>query len=162
MGWNTKELRVEKSPSASGSAEQWVKEKFPTELVIFRKRSQRASSALIAMIDADSKDVEVRINEFEYECNSMQIQFRTAAEAAAIAVPRRNIETWIRYLNEESVSVDELVPYPKLDRERACKPAVDNLVQRCKSTGLRPNAPSSLEAACDEYNVRIRPLTRTV
>jgi len=28
MGWNTRELRVEKSPSATGSAEQWVREKF--------------------------------------------------------------------------------------------------------------------------------------
>jgi hypothetical protein len=26
MGWNTREIRVEKSPSAGGSAEQWVRE----------------------------------------------------------------------------------------------------------------------------------------
>ncbi len=35
MGWNTRELRVEKSPSASGSAEQWVREEFPNELRIY-------------------------------------------------------------------------------------------------------------------------------
>lgn len=28
MGWDTRELRIEKSPSAKGSAEQWVREGF--------------------------------------------------------------------------------------------------------------------------------------
>jgi len=38
MGWNTRELRVEKSPSAKGSAEQWVREKFPSEIKVYRQR----------------------------------------------------------------------------------------------------------------------------
>lgn len=54
VGWNIRELRVEKSPSASGSAEQWVREEFPNELRIYRQRKARAASALIAMIDADA------------------------------------------------------------------------------------------------------------
>jgi hypothetical protein len=156
MGWNTREIRVEKSPSALGSAEQWVREKFPYELMAYRQRRQRAASALIAMIDADNRDVQDRINEFGEACNSMAIAFRTDDEAVAIAVPKRNIETWIHFLDGDAV--DENTPYPKLGRERDCKPAVDRLVQLCRSTGLTPDAPQALATACEEYNNRIRPI----
>jgi hypothetical protein len=155
MGWNTRELRVEKSPSAGGSAEQWVRERFPLELMAYRQRRQRAASALIAMIDADLKDVQDRINEFKDECKARQIAFRAADEAVALAVPRRNIETWIRYLAGNPVNEQDA--YPKFNRKRDCKPAVINLVKLCKSKGLKPDAPPALAAACDEYNLRIKP-----
>jgi hypothetical protein len=158
MGWNTRELRIEKSPSTGGSAEQWVRETFPKELAVYRQRKQRAASALIAMIDADIKSVQDRINDFERECNSVRIPFRADDEAVAIAVPRRNIETWIHYLNGNPVNEHD--HYRKLDRESLCKPAVNNLVKLCKSaTGLRPDTPPALSVACSEYNVRIRPLS---
>ena len=160
VGWNIRELRVEKSPSASGSAEQWVREEFPNELRIYRQRKARAASALIAMIDADSKSVQDRINEFENECRSKEIPFRTHDEAVAIAAPKRNIETWIHYLNGEQVNED--ATYSKLDRERGCKPAVDKLVKLCTSTGLAEDAPSALSTACDEYNMRIRSIRRAI
>ncbi len=156
MGWNTRELRVEKSPSARGSAEQWVRERFSIELKVYRQRRQRAASALITMLDADLKSVEDRINEFEEECVSRQTPFRKDDEAVASAVPKRNIETWICYLNGEKV--DEQTIYDKLNRERKCKPAVDNLVDLCQSTGLSGDAPASLSAACEEYNGRVRPM----
>ena len=158
MGWNTRELRVEKSPSAGGSAEQWVRERFPIELNAYRQRRQRAASALIAMVDADSRAVRDRINEFENECVSRQTPFRNDDEAVAIAVPKRNIETWICYLNGEAV--DEETTYAKLSRERECKPAVENLVGLCQSRGLSGDAPPSLSASCDEYNSRIRLLVQ--
>ncbi len=156
MGWNTREIRVEKSPSALGSAEQWVREKFPGELSVYRQRRQRAASALIAMIDADTRSVQDRINEFERACDSVQIAFRAADEAVAIAVPKRNIETWIYYLRGRPVNEQD--PYPRLERERDCKPAVDHLVELCHSTGLATDTPEALVAGCDEYNVRIRPI----
>jgi hypothetical protein len=108
------------------------------------------------MIDADSGDVQDRIREFEGACTFLQIPFRANDEAVAIAAPRRNIETWIRYLNDEDVNEQDT--YPKLGRERDCKPAVDKIVKRCKSTGLSANAPPALADACGEYNARIRPL----
>ena len=156
MGWNTRELRVEKSPSASGAAEQWVRERFPIELRIYRKRKPLAASTLIAMIDADSKNVQDRINEFQKECKSHQVPFRTRDEAVAIVVPKRNIETWIHYLKGEGVNEEDT--YSKLDRERGCKPAADNLVKFCTSTGLAADAPSALLAACDEYSMRTKPI----
>lgn len=156
MGWNTRELRVEKSPSASGSAEQWVRMKFPDELKIFRQRRQRAASALIAMIDADTQSVQERIQGFKDECNARHIPFRSADDATAIAAPKRNIETWIRHL--EGQPCDEETAYPKLARQRECKHAVSRLVQQCHQAGLYEDAPPSLSSACDEYNTRIRPV----
>ncbi|MEW5723464.1 MAG: hypothetical protein AB1896_10180 [Thermodesulfobacteriota bacterium] len=156
MGWNTRELRLEKSPSAGGAAEQYVRERFPIELGVYRQRKARAASALIAMVDADLREVQDRISEFRTECDSKAIQFRTEDEAVAIAVPKKNIETWIQYLNGEQVNEQET--YPRLARERLCKPAVDELVRLCRSTGLAPYAPASLSAACVEYNTRIKPV----
>lgn len=156
MGWNTRELRVKKSPSATGSAEQWVRREFPNELQIYRRRRPQAASALIAMTDADTKGVRDRILESETECKIRRLPFRTRDEAVAIAVPKRNIETWIHYLNGEVVNED--ASYSKLGRERGCKPAVDKLIAFCTSTGLPADAPFSLSAACDEYALRIKPM----
>lgn len=156
MGWNKRELRVEKSPSAKGSAEQWVKANFPQELLIYRKRSSQAASALIAVIDADNKKVQDRLIEFEQTCTSENLCFRAADEAVAIAVPKRNIETWIHYLQGEPV--DEETVYPKLARARDCKEEVKALVHHCQSRDMPQEAPASLKAAGEEYHQRIRPM----
>ena len=108
------------------------------------------------MIDADNRGVQDRINEFGEACSSLQIVFRDDEEAVAIAVPKRNIETWIHYLNGRPVNEQD--DFPKLERVRECKPAVDHLVELCHSTGLATDAPQALATACDEYNTRIRPI----
>ena len=157
MGWNTREIRVEKSPSATGSAEEWVRENFPRELMIYRNRRHRAASALITMIDADNKSVQNRIDALETSCEANKIKFRSQKEAVAIAVPKRNIETWIHYLNGDQVNEQD--HYQKLKRERECGPMVDSLVELCHSTGLENDAPSALALACDEYTNRIMPMS---
>jgi hypothetical protein len=156
MGWNMREMRVEKSPTARGSAEQWVKGRFPAELKVYRQRRQKAASGLIAMIDADAEEVQDRISEFEAACGAQQTPFRADGETVAIVVAKRNIETWIHYLNGRQVN--EQNSYAKLERERGCKPAVNNLVHQCKSTGLTGETPPSLATACNEYRERISPL----
>lgn len=156
MGWETGEIRVEKSPVASGSAEQWVRERFTQELKAYRNRATRAASALVAVIDADIKDLQDRIDEFRFECTKKNIEFRHNNENVAFAIPKRNIETWIRFL--EGVTVDENGDYPKLQNKRECKTAVSNLVRICKTTGLLEDALSSLKYACNEYTFYIKPL----
>ena len=156
MGWNTRELRVEKSPSAKGSAAQWVKKQFPKQLGIYRARRSRAASGLIVMIDADLREVQERKREFEEECNSQGVQYREVEDAVAITIPRRNIETWIHYLNGEQVFETKL--YQKLEKERLCRSAVSELVRMCQANGLPQDAPPSLPSACEEYGTRIRPL----
>jgi hypothetical protein len=160
MGWNTREIRVEKSPSAGGSAEQWVRERFPKELNVYRHRRQLAASAMIAIIDADAKGVNDRVREFKEVCDARQMKFRYPDEAVAIVVPKRNIETWIHYLNGNSVNEQET--YSKLDRERGCRTAVDNLIKICNSEAVKSDTPPALTAACDEYKKRIMPLRNSL
>jgi hypothetical protein len=158
MGWDTREIRVEKSPSARGSAEHYVRWRFPKELKIYRLRKPKAASGLIVLIDADTQEVKDRINEFKDLCKTQNVPFREDNEAVAIGVPRRNIETWLYYLNGQQVNETDV--YPKLERQRICQSAVTNLVKMCQKTGLAKDAPPSLVEACDEYRNRIKPLAK--
>lgn len=151
MGYNKRELRPEKSPG--GAADQYVREMFPKELNAYRQRKPKAASALIAMVDADRREVQERIGEFKRECQSQGIPFRANDDAVVIAVPKRNIETWIHHLMGEQVN--ETDAYPKLDRERECQEAVNSLVQWCRSKRQSQDVPPSLAAACQEYNERM-------
>ncbi len=155
IGWDGN-IRISKSPKADGSAEQWVRIKFPEELKWYRQRTSKAATALLAITDADVKSVQDRIDDFESECNSNDIEFRNVDEAVAIAIPARNIETWISYLN--GVEVDEVTAYPTLDRPRECKNAVERLVKFCRTASMPRTAPASLMLACAEYNSRLKPM----
>lgn len=154
MGWNKYELRVEKSPSARGSAEQWVRDTFTKELSVYRARHAR--SGFVTIIDADTNSVADRMRQLEKACTGAGMEFRRAEEAVAIFIPKRNIETWIHHLQGEMV--DEETAYQKLIRARDCSKSVDVLVEQCKLTRLAASTPPSLSAACDEYHSRIRPL----
>ncbi|EFI32841.1 conserved hypothetical protein [Desulfonatronospira thiodismutans ASO3-1] len=158
MGWDTRQMRIEKSPFARGSAEQWVRRRFPVEIQACRSRRTKASTMLVAMVDGDNKNPDERIRELAVECEQKNISFRDNQEPVAIAVPCRNIETWIRYLDGEQVNEDEV--YPKFDHERTCRVAVARLAGLCRAEGLPGDAPSALKLACDEYNRRIRPVGR--
>jgi hypothetical protein len=103
------------------------------------------------------KSLQERIDEFEAECSTQHVAFRDSDEAVALAIPKRNIETWIHFLNGEAV--DEATAYPKLERPRECKYAVERLAIFCRTASLPGTAPSSLLMACTEYNKRIKPMT---
>jgi hypothetical protein len=158
MGWETREMRVEKNPPPpeGGAADQWVRERFPKELSEYRQRRQRAASALVTVFDADVRSLAEREDQLRESCRSAGVPFRDNRDSVAIVIAKRNVETWIRYL--EGTNVDEETPYPKLQRERDCKGAVDRLLELCRTSGLPQNAPTSLAAACDEYTSRIKPL----
>ena len=70
-------------------------------------------------------------------------------EKIAVFVPRRNIETWIKYLGGEQVS--ETARYPKLPQARDCYPAVDRFLEIAR-TRVPSDCPDSLRRAIqDEY-----------
>ena len=158
MGWQTREMRIRKSPAARGSGEQWVRRQFPPELAEYRRRNARATSVLVAMLDADTVSLTARFDELREECAEKDLPFRQENERVAIIIPKRNIETWIHFLSGHEVN--ENAPYPKLQRERDCGPSVVELLRLCATTELPDNAPPSLAAACREYNERIAPAGR--
>ena len=158
MGWETREMRVERGRKGLGSGEHWVRSRFPTELAEYRNRTTRAATALIAIIDADSGSVLDHIGELSDACAARKVAFRTANEAVAIAAPKRNIETWIHHLRGETV--DEMTRYPKLQNPSECGDAVDALLEQCHGGGLKSGTPESLTLACNEYSNKIDPVRR--
>lgn len=161
MGWGKKRwaaIRYETSPSGKGAASGWVLQSFPKELQYYRQHKNKVASALIVMIDADNQRVETRIKSLEDHCTRIGLPFRTQEEAVAIAVPKRNIETWIAYL--EGCDVDEGQDYKAMGKAMVidCRSCISNLASACKAKALPPGAPDSLAMACREYRTRIVPM----
>ena len=152
--WSTRRLRVEMAPPGKGSAEQFVRERFPIEVLAYRKNRHRVAEALIVMLDGDAKGVSARLSELEEACCSKQIEPRKPDERVAVFVPTWNIETWLEYLNGANVS-ETNDDYPRLARESLCKPHVDELYKMCQQGLLRSPAPASLTVAWEEYKSRL-------
>lgn len=146
-GIHTGEIRVRISPLGNGSGEKFVRDSFTQELSYYRSRT--ASAVFITMIDGDTLGICGRINQLRKECDKANIPFRSKEEAVMIAVPTRNIETWIHYLTGNQV--DEQTRYPKLERQGNCQPAVNRLLEICNNKEPIIGCPS-LSAACEEYN----------
>jgi len=147
--------RVEVSPKGRGAGEQFVRERFRKELAYYRARKHRVEQALIVLIDADGRDVAARMEQVESSCSSEGEGRRQADERVAIFVPARNIETWLAYLDGQTVNEGD--SYPRLKRERECQRHVDCLYDMCQRGALRQPSPPSLEAACAEYRLRLQP-----
>jgi hypothetical protein len=121
----------------SGSGEQWVREQFPIEVAAFRRRNARVETKLIAVIDADNLTVQARLAQLDQKLQEKEIgPIRTESEQVARLIPKRNIETWILYLN--AVDVDEETDYkrPRNDWTELLRSAGKMLY-----TVSRPNAP---------------------
>ncbi|UUO15878.1 hypothetical protein [Dolichospermum heterosporum] len=110
---------------------------------------------LIVLIDADKKTVEERLKQLDNALVENSHASRQPNEAIAVFVPKRNIETWIHYLQGENI--DEETEYTKSKKQSDCKPYIEQLVNQCSQGNLDENAPPSLKAACGELQ-RILPL----
>lgn len=150
MGWSNHQVRVLKAPGGRGSAEQFVRKRFPEELEGHRRRRNRVSVALMVMLDGDNRGVDQRIAELDDACRQCNVSCRDAGEHVLVFVPTWRIETWLAYLGGESVD-EKKRDYPRLPRPRDCQPHVDRLADMCRSDELREPAPYSLVAACTEY-----------
>jgi len=141
-------IRVRPHPQGRGAAEQYVREQYPLEVREYRRRRQRLNIGIVVMIDADARSVSERFDELEDELIRVSPPGRQANERIGLFIPRRNIETWIHYLQGELVN--EIDEYPKFSgNEAACRPHVAELAER-RHEPLRENAPASLRTACDE------------
>ena len=133
------------SRADTGAGDQFVQDNYPAQLDAIRKRN----GILVVMIDGDNYSIEQRQRQMDEACKQKGVSPRKSSDKVAVFVPRRNIETWLAYLDGEDVN--ETDTYPRLERERECRRHVDVLDQMCKEKKLRIPAPASLEAACREY-----------
>ena len=147
-------LRVEISPKGRGSAEQFVRKRYASELLYYRGRKHRVQQALVVMIDADKRDTAARIDQVEGGVVEAGQQRRQEDERVAIFVLARNIETWFTYLDGNEVNEDDT--YQRLERQRDCQRHVDTLYEMCQQGSLRQLSPPSLDTACEEYRSRLQ------
>lgn len=145
-------------PPGSQAGEQYVRTEYPKEVKAYRQNRNRVSIGLVVLIDADTDALQKRLNQLAQALSEDSQQNRQPDEAIAIFIPKRNVETWIHYLQGETV--DEETSYSKFENnEAACKPYVENLVEQCRFQNLPENAPESLQAACGELQ-RLLPLLK--
>jgi len=153
-GWGARRLRVQRAPSSRGSAEQFVRKRFPIELSAYRSNRHRLAERLVVFIDGDRAGVAGRLAELEQACRAAGAEPRRADELVAVFVPTWCIETWFAYL--DGADVDEgKADYPRLSRPRECHRHAHELHAMCQRGALRQPAPPSLVAACSEYHVRL-------
>jgi hypothetical protein len=152
----TGRFRSEICPKGSQSGEQYVRTQYPLEVKAYRQNRNRVSIGLVVLIDADTGTPQERLNQLAHIISEDSQQARQTVEAIAIFTPKRNIETWIHYLQGESVNEEDI--YSKFqNNEASCKPHVERLVDQCRSQTLPNTAPESLQAACRELQ-RLLPL----
>ncbi|WP_233787188.1 hypothetical protein [Dulcicalothrix desertica] len=137
------------APPSSQSGEQYVRTQYPVEVKAYRQNRNRVSIGLVVLIDADTSTPQERLDWLARTLADDEQQNRQPDEAIAIFVPKRNIETWIHYLQGESVNEEDT--YSKFPNNEAnCKPSVENLAEQCRSQNILKEAPPSLQLACGE------------
>ena len=148
VGWDTRQIRVIKAPGGHGSAEQFIRRQFPIEIQALRRRFGNVS--LVTMVDGDRFGLSERLTQLDTACEEDGVQRTLPNEPVFTFIPTWRIETWLAYLDDESVTEDKR-DYPRLRRQRDCKRHVEKLVRMCQTNQLREPAPPSLAAACLEY-----------
>lgn len=149
-GFNRYRIRANVS-SGSGSGEQYVRRHYPQEVKALYRQQAKGSACLIVFTDADIGIVDNRIRQLKQELENTNFpkeKLDKVEQRIGIFVPRRNIETWIYYLQGQEV--DEETAYVKLAKESDCEPAIKALVEKCNH-GIEDDAPSSLLKACEEW-----------
>ena len=144
-------LRVERASQGRGSAERFVRDRFPKELAAYRRRRNRVSVALVVMLDGDAAGVAGRLAELDAACAKQGTPARRSDEDVFVFVPTWRIETWLAWL-KDGEPIDEKRPdYPRLPRERDCREHARVLADMCRNQQLPAPIPPSLAAACAEY-----------
>ena len=144
-------LRVEKASQGQGSAEQFVRERFPKELAEYRRRRNRVSMVLVVMLDGDAAGVAGRLADLDAACVKQGTLPRRSDEDVFVFVPTWRIETWLAWL-KDGEPIDEKRPdYPRLPRERDCREHARVLADMCRNQQFPDPVPRSLAAPCTEY-----------
>lgn len=137
------------APKGAGAGEQYVREKYPGEVVTYRRFCNYKNIALVVLTDADTNTVTDCLKKLDNELVKASLARCQPDEKIAVFVPKRNIETWISYLQDQTQPVDEETAYPKYAKESVCKPLVKKLAVN-RNKPLPENAPASLKTACNE------------
>lgn len=148
MGWDSGQITLRPLVMGRGSAVQFVTEQFPKEILALRRRA--VDAYLVVLIDGDAHGVAKRRAQLVQSCAAAGIAAPHAEDKVLVCVPTWNVETWLAYLDGETVD-ESSKNYAKLERPRECGRHVAALVQMCRERRLRQPYPASLDDTCSEY-----------
>jgi len=149
---NEHQMRMKRCPLGRGAAEGWVRKQFPEEIKAYRRRQAKAQTGLIFMIDADAHTLRERLSQLEQALTESNQRRVDEHERVAQLVPKRNVETWILCLNDES-GLDENTDYTGTQRDwhLLIPSAAETLCQWSQSpTGLPAYCLNSLQIGVQE------------
>lgn len=152
LGFPRQRIRVERAQEGRDAADQYVRNHYPDEVEVHRRKSARMSIGLVTAIDADANPVQYRYRQLNEELETQELDSRGTDEQICILVPKRNIETWIYALFGQDVTEEE--DYPYLDKEGNCQPAVTQLIEYLQDGWPNTLIPS-LERGCRELKNRM-------
>ena len=150
-GFNHRQLRVVPR-DGSGSGAQFVLQRYATEVKAYRRQANHLSLALLTVIDADTQEVQRIQRRLEERLQNANIENRKTDERIAILIPKRNIETWIVYL--QGIPVDEESDYKEHSLAKNYKQAGIALAEQI-GQGPEADCPQSLQAAWSELKHRL-------
>lgn len=101
LGYSRHAVTFEPLPAGRGCGEQWVRANYCRVVAAYRRRAAKAQTKLIVAIDADALSVHNRANQLAEALRSSDLQPRASDEHIAHLIPKRHIETWILYLNDQ-------------------------------------------------------------
>jgi hypothetical protein len=130
-------VRPRISPRADGSAEQWVRQQFPTELQAYRAARSRRSAALAVHTDADGNTVEHRVDQLRRACDDRGTPPVDAGDLVALLIPKWSTETWLLWLTGSGVQVEhETLKHQCDNGDARTIPAAERIFEL-----TRPNTP---------------------
>lgn len=102
LGYQSREIRVERAPSGKGSGKQWVDKRFATEVKAIRTK-QNQKLAVLAGTDVDELTISARAKQLEDALENDGTGKRKSDERIAFWLPKWSIETWLLKLADEDV-----------------------------------------------------------
>jgi hypothetical protein len=144
LSYTNHQIRELPLPAAKGSGEQWVRKKYASEVTDFRTRSGGAATVLIVVIDADTGTVQRREQQFRDKLVAEGVRPLDPNELVVHLIPRRNLETWVTFLN--GTPVTEEADYKPSVTDEQVRPAADKFYQFTRpNVVLGPHTPPSLQ-----------------
>jgi hypothetical protein len=149
LGYHSRELRVSLSPAARGAAERWVRQQYPNQVRMHRRKASFQNVGLLLVIDADKQTVDYRHQQLSNALDEAGLDQRGPREPIVIWVPKRHIETWVADLLGHAANEDD--DYKNLVRDADYRVVAGRFADRYQKPADRPaNLIPSMSRAFDE------------
>lgn len=144
LGYHKRKLRFVTTPAGKQSGEQYVRNCYADQVRAIRKYGGD-NMFLFVMIDADDKNIQDRMNELNMVLTNNHINPRSETDHIVILIPKRNIETWIYFLDGNDV--DEYTDYKLKSITSPINEIIDQFIKLYRDQFKLSSIPPSMNDA---------------